>query len=184
MGELASRGQLRASLLRWSLVIVPLVLLLGIGSGMLAGSGDDNRWYAALVKPGFTPPGWVFPVAWTLLYILIGIALAMIVDARSAPRRGLAIALFVVQFLFNLAWSPIFFAAHQVGTALVVIVLILAFALATAWLFFRIRRLAGWLMLPYLLWLCFACALNHRIDALNPDAETLVPASRKTQILL
>jgi len=184
MRELASRGQLRASLLRWSLVTVPLILLLGIASSLIAGAGEANRWYAALLKPAFTPPGWLFPIVWTTLYVVMGIALAMILNARSARGRGLAITLFAVQLLLNLAWSPLFFAAHQVETALWVIALMLVSAATAAWLFHRIRRLAGWLMLPYLLWLCVAGALNYEIDRLNPDAETLVPAARKTQILL
>ena len=92
---------------------MPLILLLGFLSGRSVPAGSDNGWYQPLVKPALTPPGWVFPVAWTTLYILIGLALAMILNARGARGRGLAVALFVGQFALNLAWTPLFFGAHR-----------------------------------------------------------------------
>jgi benzodiazapine receptor len=85
------------SFLRYALVTVPLVLLLGTVSGRLAGSGYGNPWFDALVKPALMPPGWVFGVAWTLLYICLGLALAMILHARGARGRRLAIGLFLAQ---------------------------------------------------------------------------------------
>jgi tryptophan-rich sensory protein len=177
MTQIASRAQLRMSYLRWALATVPLILLLGTLSGVAAGSASDNPWFAALRKPGFMPPGWAFPVAWTILYILLGLALALILHARGARGRPLAIGLFVVQLLLNYAWSPLFFAAHKVSLAFWVIVAMLAVAAITAWLFFRIRRAAGLLMLPYLAWLVFAGALNHGIERLNPGAELAAPSS-------
>ena len=91
MSELASTGQLRMSFLRVALVTVPLILFLGILSGALAGSGTGNPWFAALAKPAEMPPAWAFPAAWTLLYILIGFALAMIIWARGASGRGMSV---------------------------------------------------------------------------------------------
>ena len=89
-----------------------------------------------------------------------------------------------MQFALNLAWSPLFFRAHQVGAALgLILVLALLVALTTA-LFWRIRPFAGALMLPYLVWLVIASALNWQIDRRNPDAETLVPPAHSTQIKL
>lgn len=184
MGELASRQQLNMSLLRWAVVTVPAILLLGIGSGRLANSGYDNLWFSALVKPDIMPPGWVFGVAWSLLYVLLGLALAIVLNARGARLRGVAIGLFVVQLVLNLCWSPLFFAAHQVWTALVVIVAMLLIAVVTTALFGRIRKVAAWLMLPYLAWLCFATVLNYQVGRLNPDAHALVPGSATTQIAL
>lgn len=179
---LASRGQLRMSFARTALIVVPLILLLGSLSGWISNSSSTNGWYEALNKPGFTPPGGTFALAWTLLYVLMGIALAMIVHARGARQRGLAIGLFALQFMLNLAWSPTFFAAHKVGPAFWLILAMLAAAAATTLVFARIRPLAGWLLAPYLLWLCFAAALNHRIDRLNPDAERLVPGAISSEI--
>jgi tryptophan-rich sensory protein len=82
----------------------------------------------------------------------------------------------------NLAWSPLFFRAHQVGDALVLILALLTVVAVTTLLFWRIRRLAGVLLLPYIAWLAFASFLNYEIGRLNPDAETLVAPALKTQI--
>ncbi|WP_409660498.1 TspO/MBR family protein [Sphingomonas parapaucimobilis] len=183
VGTIASKGQLRMSFLRWAVVIVPLILLLGFASGRVVPSGSDNGWYMALTKPELNPPGWVFPVMWTTLYIMIGLALAIIVHARGARGRGVAIALFVVQFLLNLSWTPLFFGAHKVRLALFVIIAILLLSIATTVAFSRIRKGAAWLMVPYLVWLSFAGVLNWRIDQLNPDAERLVPGAQTSQML-
>jgi tryptophan-rich sensory protein len=177
MTEIASRAQLRMSYLRWALVTVPLILLLGTLSGVAAGSGSGNPWFAALRKPGFVPPDWAFPVAWTILYICLGLALALILHARGARGRPLALTLFLLQLALNYRWSPLFFAAHKVSLAFGVIVAMFLLAAAAAFLFLRIRRAAGLLMLPYLAWLLLAAALNHGIQRLNPDAELAAPAS-------
>lgn len=177
MTEIASRAQLRLSYLRWALVTVPLILLLGTVSGVAAGSAASNPWFAALRKPDFMPPPVAFPVAWTILYICLGLTLALILHARGARGRPLALTLFLVQLALNYSWSPLFFAAHKVSLAFWVIVVMLVIAAACAFLFFRIRRAAGLLMLPYLAWLVFAGALTHAVDRLNPDAEVAVPAS-------
>ena len=182
MGEIASRSQLRMSLFRWAAVTVPAMLLLGFASAQISGSTGDSTWYLGLAKPAVTPPGWLFPIAWTILYILIGIALAMILNARGARLRGLAIGLFVVQLAVNLTWSPIFFGAHQVSTAFWVIVAMVVLAVATTLVFGRIRAAAAWAMVPYLVWICFAAVLNHSIDRMNPGAEGLVPGRASTQI--
>jgi len=184
VSEIASKGQLRMSFLRWAIVTVPLILLLGFAAGRLVPAGSDNPWYVALAKPPLTPPGWVFPVAWTSLYILLGLAVAMIADARGARGRGLAIGLFALQFVGNLAWTPLFFGAHKVVAAFVLILAILVLTIVTTVLFARIRRPAAWLLVPYMAWLGFAGALTFGIHRLNPDAETLVPAPSTTQISL
>jgi tryptophan-rich sensory protein len=130
MTGIASRSQLRMSFLRYALVTVPLVLLLGTVSGTVAGSGYGNPWFDALAKPGLMPPGWVFGAAWTLLYICLGLALALILHARGARGRKVAIGIFLAQLLLNYAWSPIFFAAHEVGLAFIVIVLMIILSAA------------------------------------------------------
>lgn len=152
-----------------AILIAGAILLLGFVSGWLAGSGYGNPWFDALAKPAFMPPGWAFPVAWTTLYILIGLALALVIDTRG-QGRALAIGLFGVQFALNLAWSPLFFAAHRIDAAFVLIVAMIGVAAATAVAFWRIRRAAGWMMVPYLAWLLFAAALNYDIARLNPHA--------------
>jgi translocator protein len=182
--EIASKGQLRLAYLRWAVVTVPFILLLGFASSRFAPAGSANRWYAALTKPAATPPDWIFPVAWSLLYVLIGLALAMIIHARGAKLRGLAIVLFAAQMLVNLTWSPLFFGAHQVFWSLIVLIVLFVLALLTTLVFGRIRRGAAWLMVPYLAWLCFAGLLTWQIMTLNPNAETIVPSSSSAQIAI
>ncbi|MEE9432608.1 MAG: TspO/MBR family protein [Sphingorhabdus sp.] len=178
MSQLASKSQLRMSMLRWALFVVPAVMFLGWLSGAVAGSGDENRWFAELVKPDAQPRGWALVIIWPLLYFMSGLAFAMILHARGAKSRGLAIGLFVAQFVVNLSWAPLFFGRHQVSTALYVIILVFLLAFAATMVFGRIRKVAAWLMVPYLVWLSFAALLNFQIDHLNPDAENLyVPAA-------
>jgi tryptophan-rich sensory protein len=184
VNEIASRTQLRAGFLRWAIVTVPFVLLLGLAVGTLVPAGSENAWYAALDKPSFTPPDWAFPVAWTLIYLLLGIAVAMILDARGAPGRRAAVAVFVVQLALNLAWMPLFFGAHRVSAALVLILVLFALVLVTTRLFARIRPRAALLFVPYIAWLALATALTWQIDRHNPDAETLVPATSSAQMAL
>ena len=172
------------SFVRWALVTVPAILFLGFLMGRVSNSGSGNRWFSALAKPGWLPPAWVFPGAWTLLYILLGIAIAMILHARGAKGRGIAIALFVAQLVLNLAWAPTFFAAHQVTLAFWLIALILLLAIATTFAFAPIRKAAAWLMVPYMVWLSLATLLAWEVDRLNPDAETRVLEAPRTHIQL
>ncbi len=171
MNFLASREQLRASLMRWLLVCVPLCVLLGVLSGRLSGSGADNSWFAALAKPDLYPPPAAFGIVWTILYVLMGIALALVGSAWGARGRGVAIAAFVVQFLLNLAWSPVFFGMHQLTAGLIVIAVLAVLIAATVVLFWRVRRAAALLMLPYLAWVLFASVLNYEFLRLNPQAD-------------
>ena len=172
------------SFLRWALVTVPAILLLGTLSGRASGSGDGNAWFDALAKPGFMPPGWAFPVAWTILYICLGLALALVLHARGARGRPLALALFLAQLVLNYAWSPIFFAVHKVDLALLVVLEMIGLSVGAAILFARIRRSAGLLLVPYIAWLVFAGALTYEIGRLNPDAEHLAPGGPSADIAL
>ena len=171
MTELASPGQLRASFLRWALFVVPGILFLGFFSGALANSGPGNAWFAALIKPSLYPPPQVFGIVWSALYVLVGIALVLVITARGAPGRGIAIGAFVAQLLLNLAWSPLFFGAHQMLAALVLLVVLdLAIVVAIV-LMRRVRPLAATLMLPYLAWCLFATLLNWQFLEANPDGQ-------------
>ena len=155
-----------------ALVTVPAIVVAGSASGWLANSGFGNPWFEALVKPGFMPPGWLFGVAWTILYALMGAALAMVLALAPSVRRRNALALIFAQLALNLAWSPIFFGAHDIKLAQMVIFLMAALAAGAAGQFFRLRRVAGLLLIPYLGWLVFAAILNATILNLNPDAGT------------
>jgi tryptophan-rich sensory protein len=153
-----------------ALVTVPAIVLAGSASGWLSGSGYGNPWFDDLAKPAFMPPGWMFGAAWTTLYTLMGIAVARVLASPPSERRRPALMLFFAQLALNFAWSPIFFAAHDIRLAAMVIFVMLAIASAATAKFLRIDRVAGALMLPYLAWLCFAAALTTAIDRLNPGA--------------
>lgn len=182
MNQLASPSQLRMSFVRWVLFVVPTIMFLGFLSGTMSGSTAENAWYQTLIKPDIQPPGWVFGVVWPTLYFMLGLAFAMVLHARGARHRNMAIGLFLSQFVINLTWSPIFFGAHQVTTAFFIIVAMLGLAIATTFAFARVRKAAAWLMVPYLVWISFASILNFKIDQLNPDAESLYVPAATSQI--
>jgi benzodiazapine receptor len=182
--EIASKGQLRLAYLRWAVVTVPFILLLGLTSARLVPSGSQNAWYVALTKPDIMPPEWAFPAAWTVIYVLLGLALAMIINARGSSLRGPALVLFAVQMAVNLAWSPVFFGMHQVTTALAILGVLAVLVLATLVVFAKIRLGAALLMVPYLAWVCFAGYLLFQINELNPNAGGIVTGPSRDQVII
>ena len=160
----------RDSWWKMALVAVIAIELLGGLSGWLSNSGYGNGWFDALDKPPFMPPGWAFGVVWPILYALLGISVAMILAEPESDRRRLGLSLFFVHLVMNFAWSPLFFAAHDITLAKYVIFIMAILAAAAAGQFYRLRKAAGLLMIPYLAWLVFAATLNSAIDSLNPGA--------------
>jgi len=160
----------------WKIAIVTVIgiELLGGASGWLSNSGYGNAWFDALEKPSFMPPGAAFGIVWPILYAFLGIALAMVLKEPPSPRRKVALSLFFIQLALNFAWSPIFFAGHDIALAKIVILVMAALAAAAAGQFLRIRRAAGLLMVPYLAWLVFAATLNSTIEQLNPGAGSSI----------
>jgi benzodiazapine receptor len=158
----------------WKIALVAVVAieLLGGLSGWLSQSGYGNSWFDSLNKPAFMPPGFLFGIVWPILYALLGLSLAMILAAPPSLRRKTALTLFFIQLALNFAWSPIFFAGHDIQLAKIVIFVMAALAAAAAGQFLRINRTAGLLMVPYLAWLVFAATLNAAIEQLNPGAGT------------
>jgi benzodiazapine receptor len=114
----------------------------------------------------------VFGIVRSALYVLIGIALVLVITARGAPGRGLAIGAFVAQLLLNLAWSPLFFGAHQMLAALILLVVLDLAIVITIVVMRRVRPLAAWLMLPYLVWCLFATLLNWQFLEANPGGQS------------
>ncbi len=137
-------------------------------AGSFATREAMGGWYAGLAKPVFTPPGWVFGAVWTVLYGMMGAA-AFLVWERGVRNREVRIGLelFVLRLVLNALWTPLFFRMHWVGTALVEIVVLWAVLWVTVRQFWRVRRAAGMLLLPYLGWVGFAIALNGAIWYLN-----------------
>ncbi|MBN3033631.1 MAG: tryptophan-rich sensory protein [Candidatus Saganbacteria bacterium] len=148
---------------------VSLAVCLGAGFiGSLFTRGAIPTWYAALNKPAFNPPNWVFAPVWTILYILMGIA-AWLVWRRGPHTAGvkLALAFFALQLVLNIAWSVLFFYCHSPFYAYLEIVALWAFIVLTIVFFHQVSKPAAWLLLPYLLWVSFASVLNFVIWRLN-----------------
>ncbi len=155
-----------------ALITVPAIVLVGSLIGYLSNSGFSNDWYAPLEKPSFQPPGWAFGAGWTTLYTMMGIALAAILNEPASKRRSTALILFFVQLALNFAWSPIFFGGGMIDAGLLVILAMNVVVTMTIIAFWKLRPLAGALLIPYLAWLCLATALNHETGRLNPGADT------------
>lgn len=124
-----------------------------------------GEWYDALVKPGWFPPKWLFPVAWTTLYFLMALS-AMRVSAL--PDNGQAMAFWALQIALNTLWTPIFFGLHRMRAAMVVMVLLWLAVAATMLAFFALDFWAGMMFVPYLVWVSIASALNLASIRLNP----------------
>lgn len=136
--------------------------------GSFATAPKIPTWYAGLAKPAFTPPNAVFPIAWTILYVLMAVALWRLWDRNApSPQRRTALILFFVQLALNALWSPVFFEMEAIGPGLVVILLLWVTIAATIWASARIDRIAAWLLAPYLLWVSYASVLNATILAMN-----------------
>lgn len=178
----ASPKQQRRAFWMVAMITVPVIVIIGSLMGYLSNSGYGNAWFDALDLPAITPPGWVFGVVWTSIYVMLGLSLAQILTAFDARGRGFALILFYVQLGANFAWTPIFFGAQLVTLALYLIVFILMVTIATTFAFARISKAAAWLLVPYMVWLSFASILNYQIDQRNPDAERLVPSSQTSQM--
>lgn len=180
MNLLASKSQLRASLMRWSLFLVPLIVLLGFMAGQL---GSPNTiWFENLVKPDIFPPPATFGIVWTILYVMIGFALAMVASSWGAHGRGLALILFAVHFVFNLAWTPVFFGMQNMQGGLIVLGGAIVTLLAVIWAFWRVRKVAAYLLLPYLAWVLFATALNYQFIAENPEGGSIEAPTERFEL--
>lgn len=152
----------------WKLLVICLVIPLAVGglSALLSGGGMGD--YAQLNQPPLSPPGWVFPVVWTILYLLMGYASYRVLTAQ-APREEKRRALLVygAQLLVNFLWSPIFFGLELRLTAFFVLVALWILVYITMRLFTKIDERAGDLLLPYILWVTFAGYLNIGAFLLN-----------------
>ncbi len=143
---------------------VALPLAVGFASSLLA--PNTKEVYAEIIKPPLSPPPWVFPVAWTILYVLMGIAFCIIKDSDS-KNKNKALRLFYLQLALNFLWTPVFFTLQLYWVAMVILLLLWAVVLLTTFRFRLIDATAGNLLIPYLLWLSFAAYLNMGVACLN-----------------
>ena len=149
-------------------LIVSLAAPLLAGAiGSLATLPNIPTWYAALEKPLFSPPNWIFGPVWTLLYILMGVSLYLVWTSRVKQNKKKAFIVFGTQLFLNMLWSIAFFGLHAPIGGLVVILGLLMTIIITICFFWRFSKLASYFLAPYLLWVCFATALNGAIALLN-----------------
>ena len=148
-------------------------LVLSLVAGGLGGiaSANAGEFYGTLTRPSWAPPAWLFGPVWTVLYIMMGIAAWLVWRERSyrpdsVRRRGLT--LFVVQLVLNALWTWLFFHWRSGAWAFAEIVVLWLVVIATAAAFFQVRRTAGWMLVPYLLWLTYAGALTWAVWRSNP----------------
>lgn len=140
-------------------------LILGLLSG-LSSSGQINGWYTTIYKPSWTPPNWIFGPVWTILYISMGIAIAIIWNSKDDYKKQ-SLWFFAFHFLLNLSWSYFFFGMQMLGIGFIIILLMVLTLLIVIFLFYRIDRRAGYILIPYLMWISFAMALNAAIWIMN-----------------
>ncbi len=153
------------------LLLFAIFLLACVAAGATGALFEPGDWYKRLEKPGWTPPDWVFPVAWSLLYLCIAAA-----AARAAPLAGsgYAMAFFALQIALNTLWTPVFFGLHRMGAGLIVLIALWLSVAATLVAFWQLDWLAGALFVPYLIWVTIAGALNFsvwRMNSATPASE-------------
>ena len=136
-------------------------------SGFLSRKGMQV-YNLSVQKPSFTPPNWLFPVVWVILYALMGIGAARVESSPQGRLRSRSLNLYIVQLIVNFFWSLIFFNAGAYGAALLWLLILLVLAAAMTLAFYRVDKTAGLLQIPYLLWLSFAAVLNYGVWQLNP----------------
>lgn len=145
---------------------VTLTVVLGAVGGLVT-SPEIPGWYAALNKPSFNPPNWLFGPVWTILYILMGFSYYLIWKQPASPERNKALFIFIMQFILNFCWSFIFFGMHETGWALVEMLLLWLVIITTIFSFAKLSKRAAWLLVPYMAWVSFAMILNTAIWRLN-----------------
>lgn len=149
------------------IISIAVPLIGGFLSG-LASMSNVAQFYAKLAKPSFSPPGWLFGPAWTILYILMGVA-AFLIWQKGLDAKGVipALIVFLIQLAINFSWSPVFFGLQSIAGGLILIIILWLAIIVTIVLFWRLNYVAGVLLLPYLLWVTFATVLNFYIWQLN-----------------
>jgi tryptophan-rich sensory protein len=138
----------------------------------LAASGtaffvSTGGWYASLRKPVWNPPPWLFGPVWTLLYVMMAVAAWLVWREGGWKNQTRPLALFLFQWLLNVLWTPLFFGMHRSGLAYIEIVALWSVLAATLGLFWRVKKTAGLLLVPYLVWVTFAAALNFTLWHMN-----------------
>ncbi len=144
-------------------------------AGVTGAAFPPGVWYRSLRKPSWTPPDWLFPIAWTTLYVAMAVAAWRVAESGS-PWAIAGLALWSWQIVMNALWSPIFFGLHRLGAAMLALCGLWIAVALTAAAFWQADRVAGLLMAPYLLWVSVAGALNFALLRMNPETSGAIPA--------
>ncbi len=149
-------------------ILISIILCLGIGFlGGFATASSVNEWYVMLNKPIFNPPNYLFGPVWTILYILMGVSVGMIWHNGNSSAHRIAIGIFIIQLMLNFLWSFLFFYFQQPFIAFIEIVVLWVMIILTIKHFYSIKKMAAYLLLPYLAWVSFASVLNFSLYWLN-----------------
>ncbi len=127
----------------------------------------DLTWYNTLNKPAFNPPPEIFAPVWAVMYTLIFISFVLFLNSKKTENKTAGLVAFVIQILLNFSWSPAFFLLHSLELSFVIIILLLISIVLTIIFFYKVSKPAGIILLPYLIWTCFAAYLNYTIMVLN-----------------
>jgi len=144
-----------------------LSLTVCFSAAALGGFFRPGDWYAALEKPSWNPPSWIFGPVWTTLYILMAVAAWMVWTRGGFAAQRRPLCFFLAQLLLNAAWTPLFFGLHWIGIAFAELILLTLTLALTLRAFWNVHRPAAWLLVPYLLWVGFATLLNGTLWWLN-----------------
>ena len=154
-------------------LLLSLFFLACAGAGLTGGLFPPGPWYRNLSKPTWTPPDWVFPLTWTVIYVCMSVAGAR---AAMGDDNGVAMALWAVQIAFNGLWTPVFFGLRNIRMGMGIIGVLWVTVFAAMLALGQVDALAGWLFLPYLVWVTIAAALNWQVWQLNPEEAAKPPA--------
>ena len=152
--------------IQWKKLITHLAVPLLVGGLSALLTRNSMERYQNLNQPPLAPPGWLFPVVWTILFLLMGIS-SYLVDQSHIPEGNRSTLYYSLQLVANFAWSIVFFLWGQVIPAFIILLLLLYFILRMIFSFYAVRPAAAWLQIPYLLWVLFAGYLNLAIYFLN-----------------
>lgn len=151
------------------------------GAGYIGSRFPVDEWYAALSKPAWNPPNWLFGPVWGVLYLLMAISAWLVWRKAGFAGAALPLGLFGLQLILNAAWSWIFFGLHEIGVALMEIVILWIAILGTIIALWPLNRISAYLMMPYLLWVSFASVLNFAIRRLNARLRGAAGIPRRTR---
>lgn len=139
----------------------------GILGTFFTGSKIQSWYLTELIRPSFAPPNWLFGPVWTILYALMGISLFLVWEMKKSKERSRALSVFFLQLALNALWTPVFFGLEAAGAGFVVILTLWCTIIWNIFVFYRIKKIAAYLLIPYLLWVSFASVLNGAIWILN-----------------